>query len=163
MATVEQLQQILLLRGLPQDFLEELAPLAEPLSFQEGETIQQVGQEADTFYMLLRGKVLFNVEASPEVTVSLGSVRGGYSFGWPALLPERDYLVESVALEPSEVLAVPAHGLRELMDRRQAVGYELMKRVYAIMLNRLRRRTGQFVRSIGRELEVEEIPELDPA
>jgi CRP-like cAMP-binding protein len=163
MATVEQLQQILLLRGLPREFLEELAPLAEPLSVQEGETIQRVGEEADTFYMLLRGKVLFNVEASPEVTVGLGSVRGGYSFGWPALLPDREYLVESVALEPSEVLAVPAHALRELMDREQEVGYELMKRVYAIMVNRLRRRTGQFARTIGREVEVEEIGRHDPA
>ena len=91
MVSIEDLKRISVLDNLTQPMLEIMRPLAQLNLFGERHVIFEEGQEADSFYMLLKGKVILEIEASEVIMISLEAVKPGYSFGWPALLPGLKY------------------------------------------------------------------------
>jgi CRP/FNR family transcriptional regulator, cyclic AMP receptor protein len=159
MATSEDLRKINLLRDLPDSVLEKLAPLAEEITYRENDVIFRHGEPADTFGMLLRGKILLNMEAKPGLIVSLGTIKDGYSFGWGVLLPGSNHSNDAVALEPCQVLMIQGQTLLDLLDHDRDVGYQLLRKFITIMKNRLDRRTSQFLLAMDRQVEVEPLVE----
>lgn len=159
MPTTADLRKINILQDLPEAVLEKIVPLVKEAAYQENDVVFQHGHPADTFGMLLRGKILLNVEAAPGVVVSLGSIKAGYSFGWGVLLPGSTHRNDAVALEPCLVLLIPGEDLLQLMDRDREAGYHLLRRFVVILKNRLDRRTSQFVLAMDRQVEVEELAE----
>ena len=68
------------------------------------------------FYMLKEGKVLLEVDASESISISLGAMKTGFSFGWSSLFPGSTYTATAVCVEPTEVIAIPGKDLVRLMD-----------------------------------------------
>ncbi|MEW5912158.1 MAG: cyclic nucleotide-binding domain-containing protein [Thermodesulfobacteriota bacterium] len=159
MATTADLRKINILQDLPEAVLTKIAPLVKETSYKENDIIFRHGELADSFGMLLRGKILLNVEAAPGVVVSLGSIKAGYSFGWGVLIPGSTHRNDAVALEPCLVLLISGEDLLSLMDRDRDTGYHLLKRFTTILKNRLDRRTSQFVLAMGQQVQVEELAE----
>ncbi len=153
MASISELKQIYLLQNLETQMLEKLAPLAQKKDYEEKEVIFEEGQEADHFYMLLSGKVLLKVDVSPAVTISLGSVKPGYSFGWSSLLG-LTYTSQAACAEPCEVLALKGTAFKEMLDGDHTMGYQVMEGVVRILENRLKRRTEQFIKTLRKQMEI---------
>ena len=159
MATAEDLRKINLMQDLPDSVLDKLAPLAEEVNYKENDVIFRHGEPADSFGMLLRGKILLNAEAKPGLIVSLGTIKEGYSFGWGVLLPGSSHRNDAVALEPCQVLMISAQTMLDLLDSDRDVGYQLLRKFITIMKNRLDRRTSQFLLALDRQIEVEPLQE----
>jgi len=148
MVSVQELKKIHLVRDLDEDELERLRPLCSLRIFSEKSVLFEEGQEADTFYMLLTGKVLLEVRLAQDIMISLGSVKPGYSFGWSSLFRESRYTSSAVCAEPSEVIEMPSEPLLTLMEEDPIMGYRFMKGALDILRSRLIRRTDQFLKTL---------------
>ncbi len=155
MISVKDLKNMVLFEDLTDQMLGELAPMVEAVSYsKEREIIFEVGDTADRFYLLKRGKVLLEAELAPNLIISIGAVKPGYSFGWSALLPSSSYTSYAVCAEPSETFVIPGDKFLALLDDNHTMGYLVMQKMAAILKNRLERRTAQFLKVITKHPEI---------
>ncbi|MCF8061936.1 MAG: cyclic nucleotide-binding domain-containing protein [Deltaproteobacteria bacterium] len=157
MVSLEELNKIYLLQNLETGMLEDIRPFVELRDFQNREVIFREGDKARYFYMLLRGGVLLEVQASPSILISLGSIKPGFSFGWSALLPEESFYTSyAVCTEASDVLMIQADKLLSLMEKNHSLGFRIMEGVVRILKRRLERRTEQFLKTLRNHPDIKE-------
>ena len=157
MVSIEYLKRISVLDNLTQPMLENMRPLTQLNLFGERHVIYEEGEKADYFYMLLKGKVILEVEASEVIMISLDAVKPGYSFGWSALLPGSKHKSYAICVEPCEMMAVPGGKFLELLDNDHTIGYKFMKRVVSILEGRVERRTGQFLKVMSKHPDLQKL------
>ncbi len=161
MIAFDDLRKILLLENVSDSMLGKMVPLLEMRVYSERDIIFQQGDDTDLFYMLKEGKVLLEVDASESISVSLGAMKAGFSFGWSALLPRSAYTSSAVCVEPTEVIAIPGKQFVRLMDEDHDNGYDIMWKITAILRRRLGRRTGQFLRAIEQHPDIQKVFQAD--
>ena len=161
MVTIEDLRKIYLLQNISNEMLERMLPMAQSKSYNERDVVYAEGQTANMFYMLKQGKILLEVEISGTVTIALGSIKSGYSFGWNALIPGSSHTSSAVCSEPCEVLSVSGNSLLGLFHQNHTLGYVFMEGVAQILKNRLERRTGQFIKVMSEQPDIRDL--LDSA
>lgn len=157
MVSIEDIKAIDLFADLTEQMLEKICPMTELRQFNERDVVYEEGDKAKNFYMLKRGKILLEVEVSPMIIISLGSIKSGYSFGWSALLPGSTYTSYAVCADPCEVFFVPGNRFRELLDQDHTMGYQVMDATMKILKNRLERRTGQFLKVMSKHPDIQKL------
>ncbi|MCG6879790.1 MAG: PAS domain S-box protein [Deltaproteobacteria bacterium] len=161
MIAFDELRKILVLEDVSDSMLGKMVPLLQMRVFGERDVIFQQGDDADLFYMLKEGKVLLEVDASESISISLGAMKTGFSFGWSSLFSGSNYTSTAVCVEPTEVIALPGKDLVRLMDENHDNGYGIMWKIAAILRRRLGRRTGQFLRAIEQHPDIQKIFQAD--
>ena len=156
MVSLERIKKIYLLQDLSDEQLEKMLPLVEAKSFLERDTVFDHLQPARNFYMLEKGMILLRVDVNPTVTISLGSIKPGYSFGWSSLVGGA-YTSHAVAAEDAEVLMIEGDQFRQLLEQDPQLGFTIMKGVVRILENRLKRRTEQLIKVMGKQMEIWEL------
>jgi CRP-like cAMP-binding protein len=154
MVSVEDLKRVVLFENLTDGMLEQLVPMVQTETLGERQIIYEAGGKADYFYSLKRGKVLLEAELAPDLIISLGAIKPGYSFGWATLLSSPVHTCYAVSAEPSEIFFIPGDKLRALLDSQHTTGYMVMQKASGILENRLERRTAQFLKVITRHPEI---------
>ena len=148
MISRDELKQIVMLGYLKDEMLDKLSPFVDVLNYSEREYVFRQGDAADRFYMLRRGKILFERRGSEKMSVTMGSVKPGYSFGWSSMVDVRFYSTDAVCAEPSEVFSVRGHKLKGLLESDHSMGYIFSQRLLRVIKSRLDHRTEQFMRVI---------------
>jgi CRP-like cAMP-binding protein len=146
--TIEDLKEIVIMTHLEEDMLTRLCSVVDRLSFHDQEVIFRQGDVADRFYMVKRGKVLLEQNMSDLVTVSVGSIKPGYSFGWSTMIEEGVYTTDAVCTEPCEIFSIRGSQLRNMCAEDPRMGYILVKRLLIILKKRYENRTDQFLKVI---------------
>ncbi|MCF8082277.1 MAG: Crp/Fnr family transcriptional regulator [Deltaproteobacteria bacterium] len=157
MVSIEELRKIRVLDNLTQPMLENMRPLTELSLFGERHVVYKKGEPAKYFYMLIKGKVILEVEAAEGLMISLGAVKPGYSFGWSSLLSGSEYSTYAICVEPCEMMAIPGDKFLELLERNHSIGYKFMNSVARILKRRLERRTGQFIQVISKHPDLQKL------
>ena len=157
MVAVEELKKIFLMQLLTEQMLEKISQVAELAVLDQGEVIIQENQPAKDFMMLKSGKILLRMEASENLTITLGSIKPGFSLGWSALIPGRTYTSSALCSEKSEVVIASGEALQEMMEEDHEMGYLLFQGVSEILESRLQRRTNQFLKTLIRHINLEAI------
>ena len=157
MVTIEDFKKIDLLQHLSDDALQKILPLAKRLELNHGDVIFKEGEKADTFFLLKRGKVLLEVDISDIISISLGSVKPGFSFGWSALISDSTYTSGAICSEPCEVLTVPGNEFQDLLKQDHTVGYHIMMGLAQIIISRLARRTDQFLKVMAKHPDIQKV------
>ena len=157
MIAFDDLRKILLLENVSDAMLGKMVPLLEMHVFGEQDIIFQQGDDAEMFYMLKEGKVLLEVDASDTISVSMGAMKAGFSFGWSSLFPGSSYTATAVCVEPTEIIAIPGKDFVRFMDGDHDNGYDIMWKITAILRRRLGRRTGQFLRAIEHHPDIQKV------
>ena len=157
MVSFEELKRILLLEDLDDTMLGKMLPFTQMHLFGDRAVIFKEGQHAEDFYMLLKGKVVLEVEASESTMISLGSIKSGYSFGWSALLGGSTYTSDAICVEPCEVIAIPGKTFLNLLEENHSMGFRIMEGVGTILKRRLERRTGQFLKTLRAHPDIEKL------
>jgi len=158
-ANVEPIES--LIRKHP--FLKDLSPhqyrlLADSAmrtQFPAGEVIFQPGDPANRFYLIQRGKVAIEAWLKDRGTITIQTVGSGDVLGWSWLFPPYYWQFSARALEATDAIFIYGTPLREECESDHELGYELMKRVSAVMLERLqatRRRLAGFPDALVGEL-----------
>jgi CRP-like cAMP-binding protein len=147
MVSLNDLKKIWLMASLEEPLLEKIQPLAQLRLFGEKAVLFEEGQEADTLYMLLTGKVLLELKASDSIMISLEAVKPGDPFGWSAIVPGSLYTANATCSEPCELITIPGIELRKIMDEDHLLGYRMMDAISKLLQTRLFTRTGQFLKT----------------
>lgn len=161
MVSTSDFQEILLLQGVPESILSELAPQVRLIQYAPGAVIFEEGTHAQDFYMLKEGKILLEVEIAQDIIISLGSIKKGYSFGWSSLVPDGRHTTFAVAVEPSQVLCISGKAFLEILEREPRWAYLVMKRVFQVFRRRLERRTNQFIKVMRKHPDIQKLLEIE--
>ncbi len=147
MIPIEELRKIIILEKLSDEMLEKIVPTINFLKLREQEIIFDEGDGARYFYMLQRGKVLLEKRISNHITVSLGAIKPGFSFGWSSIFSE-PYSFKALCAETSEILMINGDSILKLMKEDHSMGFHMMRSLTRVMKNRMERIQDQFLRAI---------------
>jgi CRP/FNR family cyclic AMP-dependent transcriptional regulator len=162
MISKDELRRIVILGYLKDSMLEKLIPIVERAHVDERQYVFRQGDSAEKFYMLSHGKVLLEQRISEKMTVSIESVRPGYSFGWSGMMtggiePYSRFTSDAISTEASELFILKGEDLNNLLDQDHHMGYLIGQRLTRVIARRLRHRTEQFVRIIKQHPDIDNL------
>ena len=125
-------------KGLSPAHLEMLAKESMPVEFKTGELIFNEGGMANRLYLLLSGKVALEAPTDSEhEPVAIETIGAGSMLGWSWLFPPYYWHFDARALTPVKAIFFYGTRLREQCENDHELGYELMKRVSGVLIERL--------------------------
>ncbi len=129
MVNIQDLKQITLLAGMPEDLLHIISSHANLFIFSHDDLLFEANQDIDTFYMLLMGQVALKVELTGEIEIILDTVQTGSSFGVSALVEGARTTSAAICQEPCEVITLSSRKMLQLFRENPKLGYHVMYRL----------------------------------
>src|SRR5215475_15798402 len=125
------------LQGIKKDYLQLITGCAKNVRFEAGHVIFREGEAADQFYLVRQGKIALEAYIPERGSNSILTLSAGDALGWSWLIPPYKWRFDARAIETTQAFALDGKCLREKCDQDPRLGYELLKRVAAIMAERL--------------------------
>ena len=125
------------LAGLNPHHLALLTDCAMATHFRKGEIVLKEGEFANRFYLLESGKVILESAAAEDELVIVDTIGAGDLLGWSWMLPPYIWHFTARAVEPTDAIFFYGTILREYCEKDHSLGYELFKRMSAVMIKRL--------------------------
>lgn len=123
--------------GLPDDDLALIAGCAQNVGFDAGELLFREGDDADTFYLVRRGRVAFELHTPDRGGLVIDTADPGDVVGWSWLFPPYRWHFDARATDHVRAIAFDGACLRDKCGDDTRLGYELMQRFAAVMIDRL--------------------------
>lgn len=123
--------------GLQPDYLKLVTGCASNIRFDAGQQICRSGEEANVFYIIRQGRVAVEVFAPGRGTITVETLGEGEVLGWSWLFPPYRTHFDVRALDLTRAIALDGKCLRTKCENDPALGYELLKRVAGVMVQRL--------------------------
>jgi len=124
-------------RGMGERPLELLAQDSMLAEFKAGERILSEGGIANRFYLILEGEVKLVSSVFEADGIHIQTLGAGDVLGWSWLFPPYYWHFDARAVTPTKAIFFYGTHLRELCEENHDLGYEMMKRVSEIVINRL--------------------------
>jgi CRP-like cAMP-binding protein len=157
MVTTEDLKKMVIMTHLKDDMLNRIISITDVLKFEDQEIIFRQGDIAGHFYMVRRGKVLLEQRIAEKITVSVGSIKPGFAFGWSTMIEEGYYTTDAVCAEPCEIFSMRGEKIRALCEKDPYMGYLLSQRLLVILKKRYDHRTEQFIKVIKHDPDMKDL------
>ena len=125
------------LAGMNRIHLTLLTDCAVSRHFNTGQTILRASDFANGFYLIETGKVLLESETGFGKSIVIQTIGAGDLLGWSWMFPPYVWQFTSRAIEPTTALFFYATIVREYCEKDHSLGYELLKRISAVMVTRL--------------------------
>jgi len=133
----ELLKEIPTFAGLEPRWLELIAGCGLNRTFAAGERLASEGEEADTFFVVRHGRVALEIAAPGAGELMIETLGEGAVVGWSWLFPPYRWSFDARAVEPVRAIVFDGACLRGKCEDDKELGYELMRRFAAVMLDRL--------------------------
>jgi CRP/FNR family transcriptional regulator, cyclic AMP receptor protein len=124
-------------KGLQPQYLQLITGCASNVRFNAGTYMLCEGEQASQFYLIRHGKVALEVFAAQRGPITLETIEAGEVLGWSWLFPPYRWHFSARVVEPVRAIALDGTCLRTKGEEDHDLGYELMKRVAQIMMERL--------------------------
>lgn len=157
MIDASDLKQFVMLGYLTDSMLEKLVPITEMLRFDTDEKIFSQGDKAERLYFVQSGKVLLEQRITETLTVSLSSVKPGFSFGWSAMLEKGRYSTDAVCAEACQLISFRESKLKNIMEQDHSLGFIISQRLLYVLKKRFEARTEQFIKTIKLHPEISKL------
>ncbi len=125
------------LAGMNRTQLALLTDCAVARHFNTGQTILREGEFANGFYLIETGRVALESEAGFGESILIETIGAGDLVGWSWMFPPYVWQFTARAIEPTTALFFYAAILREYCEKDHSLGYEVLKRISAVMVKRL--------------------------
>ena len=125
------------LAGMSKKQLVMLTDCAMATHFAPGQTILREGEIANRFYLIETGKVELEAGGGCGNPVVIETIGGGDLLGWSWMFAPYVWHFTARAVEPTTAIFFYGTILREYCERDHTLGYELFKRMSAVMMKRL--------------------------
>src|SRR5678815_702289 len=125
-------------KGLNTHHLHLLTDSAMQMQFEAGKSIFQLGSPANRFYLILEGKVVVESELKEGGMIPIQTLGPGDDLGWSWLFPPYYLHLSARALEPTRTIFFHGTRLRGQCEQDHDLGYQLMKRIAEVVIQRLR-------------------------
>lgn len=123
--------------GLDRSHLRLLVGCGRNVAFATDDYLCREGESADVFYIVRRGRVALEVSLPDRGSIAIDTAGAGEVVGASWLFPPYRWQLDARALEPVGAVALDAVCLRDKCDTDLALGYELMKRFAAVIVERM--------------------------
>lgn len=138
MQTIEQLIAVTpVFAGLDPTQLGLIAGCARNQHADAGALLLREGDPADTFFLIRRGMVALEVHAPGRSSLRIETLNEGDVLGWSWLFPPYRWQMDGRALERCSLVAFDGACLRGKCEADHELGYRLMKRFAANIVDRL--------------------------
>lgn len=124
-------------KGMKLAHLKTLADAAMTKEFEAGESIFRDDDLANRFYLIEHGKIIIEFPDREGDPVPIEILGDGDMVGWSWLFPPYYSHFDARALERTSAIFVFGTKIREESYRDHDFGYELMKRVCRVLIERL--------------------------
>ena len=125
------------LAGMNRTQLALLADCAMAAHFKTGQTILREGEFADRCYLIETGKVVLESICCLGQPVPIETIGAGDLLGWSWMFPPYVWQCTARAVEPTTTICFYGAMLREYCEKDHSFGFELLKRISAVMVKRL--------------------------
>lgn len=126
--------------------LETLAESSTYAEFGAGDVIFREGSPANCFYLIEHGKVALEADMNGQGLVEIGNLTDGEPLGWSWLFPPYIWHFHARALQRTTAMYYDGNVLRRLCEEDHDFGYELLKRMSQVMLQRLQATRNELVK-----------------
>ena len=139
MQTVEeQLAEAPALRALAPEHRDVIAGCTRNRVFSDGEWIMHEGDPSDAFYVIRSGSVALETRVPARGSVTVETLHDGDLLGWSWLVPPYRTAFDARSVGPTHVRAIDGACLRGKCEADHALGYDLLKLVASVFVERLR-------------------------
>lgn len=135
--------------GLNPQHLRLLTESAMVVQFETDQEIFHEGDPANRFFLILEGKVVLETVVEERGVIQIQTLGAGDDLGWSWLFPP--YLLDTSAraLVPTRTIFFYGTRLREQSEQDNALGYQLMQRVAAVLIQRLQATRNRLTESVS--------------
>jgi CRP/FNR family cyclic AMP-dependent transcriptional regulator len=123
--------------GMNRKQLALLTDCAMPVHFKKGQVIFCEGELANRFYLIETGKVILESGGGSGHPVVVDTIGAGDLLGWSWMFPPHTWHFTARAIEPTTAIFFYGTILREYCEKDHSLGYELLKRMTAVMNRRM--------------------------
>jgi CRP-like cAMP-binding protein len=136
--------------GLEREQLELIAGCGSNDHAEAGALLLREGDPADTFFLIRHGMVALEVHAPGRGPLRIETLGAGEVVGWSWLFAPYRWQLDARALEPCSLVVFDAACLRGKVERDHELGYQLMARFAANLVDRLQATRFQLLDVYGR-------------
>jgi CRP/FNR family transcriptional regulator, cyclic AMP receptor protein len=133
----EELAEVAALQALSPQHRGTLAGCARNCVFEPGERIMREGQPADAFYVIRHGAVALETVVPQRGPVVVQTLHDGELLGWSWLVPPYRTAFDARSLRTTRAIAFDGACLRGKCDADPALGYDLLKLLSSVFVERL--------------------------
>jgi CRP-like cAMP-binding protein len=133
----ELLQDIDVFAGLGDEAHDLIAGCALNRVFADGDRLLAENEQANTFFAIRHGTVALETYVPGRGAVTIETLHGGDVLGWSWLFPPYRTMFDARALGVVRAIAFDGACLRAKCDQDPQLGYVLMQRFAAVMVERL--------------------------
>lgn len=133
------------LAGMNHTQLTMLTECAVVRHFSASQKVLGEREFANGFYLIETGKAALESEVSFGKSIAIQLLGPGELLGWSWMFPPYVWQFTARAIEPCTALFFYAAILREYCEKDHSLGYELLKRISAVMVTRLHAAHGQML------------------
>ncbi|HAE82867.1 MAG TPA: Crp/Fnr family transcriptional regulator [Ktedonobacter sp.] len=124
-------------KGLEPRYMKLITGCASNIRFDARTYIFREGEAAEQFYLIREGKVALETFAAERGSITIETVEAGEVLGWSWLFPPYQWHFSARVVEPIRAIALDGVCLRTKCEEDHDLGYQLVKRVAHIMMERL--------------------------
>ncbi len=124
-------------QGFEPRYMQLITGCASNVRFPAGYSIFREGEPASTFYIVRQGKVALETMAAQQGSRVIQTIEDGDVLGWSWLFPPYRWHFNARTIEETRAIALDGACLRQKGEADHDFGYELVKRVAQIMMERL--------------------------
>jgi CRP/FNR family transcriptional regulator, cyclic AMP receptor protein len=124
-------------QGLEPRYMQFISDCASMVNYDPEAYIFREGEEASHFYVIRYGNIALETTAAQRGLITIETIEAGEALGWSWLFPPYRWHFSARAVEPTQAIAMDAACLRTKTEGDHELGYELVKRVAQIMMQRL--------------------------
>ena len=133
------------LAGMTRPQLASLVEGAMAAHFKTGQSILREGEFANRCYLIETGKVVVESVSSFGKPLVIETIGAGDLLGWSWMFPPYVWQFTARAVQPTTAIFFYGTLLREYCEKDHSLGYELLKRISAVMVKRLQAAHKQLV------------------
>ncbi len=153
MATVEDLMQSNLFKGIEAAELEKVLLNVKEETFPSGKRIFNEGEEADLLYIILDGilDLTFNLKMGDVETEITTDTKGrGHSVGWSAMISPHVYTLSGICRENVNALTVDRGTMLSLCEENPHFGFIFMQNLAGLVGSRMKQLQSMFIKEVQR-------------
>ena len=124
-------------KGLEPRYMQLITGCASNVRFDARTYIFREGEAAEQFYLIREGKVALETFAAERGSIVIETIEAGEVLGWSWLFPPYQWHFSARVVEPTRAIALDGVCLRTKCEEDHDLGYQLVKRVAQIMMQRL--------------------------
>ena len=134
-------------QGMSAEHLRILVECAMFTQFEAGQIVFHAGEIANRFYLIQQGKVSLETRAANNELIVVQVLGAGDALGWSWLFAPFYWHFSACAMETTRAIFFYGTRLRARCEEDHEFGYELMKRVAAVLMERVQVTVREAVRS----------------